>query len=308
MKFTLKLPTDRVQLGSEFGSATAVMEMAAAAERAGFDAVFVTEHPIPEDEWMKTGGHHALDPFVALSFAAASTTSLLLQTNLCVVPYRNPFLTAKAVATLDSMSGGRFVLGAGAGYLEPEFRALGADFERRNELFDESLEVMKQVWLGESVDIRGTDFEARGHHALPTPARKPHPPIWIGGNSRRAIRRVVDHGDGWMPIPNPKRLAARRGTPALESLADLEGRLAYMRDYAQERGRALPADLIFMSLKGGIYGSPDFDASATIEEIARMAEIGVTHVAVSFPVDTRAEFVDHAAHYAAEIIPMTAGK
>ncbi|MCH2169446.1 LLM class F420-dependent oxidoreductase [Myxococcota bacterium] len=302
MKFTLQLPTDRVQLGAEFGTAQAVMEMAAVSEASGYDAVFVTEHPIPEDEWMRTGGHHALDPFVALAFAAASTTRLLLQTNLCVIPYRNPFLTAKAVATLDSMSGGRFVLGAGAGYLEPEFRALGVDFSRRNELFDEALVVMKRTWGGESVDIEGEGFEARGHHALPRPASDPHPPIWIGGNSKRAIRRAVDHGDGWMPIPNPSRFAKRRGTPAIEGLADLEQRLVYMRDYAQQAGREVPRDLIFMSVKGGMYGSPKFDAQEKLDEIGQMSQMGITHVAVAFPVDTRADFVDYVERFASDVI------
>ncbi|NRA00419.1 MAG: LLM class F420-dependent oxidoreductase [Myxococcales bacterium] len=302
MKFNLQLPTDRVKFREQFGTAEAVMEMSNAAETHGYDAVFVTEHPIPQDEWMRTGGHHALDPFVALSFAAAGTRTLRLQTNLCVIPYRNPFITAKAVATLDSLSGGRFVLGAGAGYLEPEFHALGVAFERRNELFDEALVAMKQVWTGESIDFDGEGFEVRGHHALPTPVQSPHPPIWIGGNSRRAIRRSVDHADGWMPIPNPAKLAKRRGTPALENLDDLRKSLDYMREYADERGRAVPRDLVFMSLSGGMYGTAKFDAEAKLDEIAEMREIGVTHVAVSFPVDTRAEFLHHAGAFADEVV------
>ena len=307
MRFTLQLPTDRVEFGAEFGTAEAVMEIARAAENAGYDSVFVTEHPIPEDEWMRTGGHHALDPFVALAFAAAATTTLRVQTNLCVIPYRNPFMTAKAVATLDSLSGGRFVLGAGAGYLEAEFRAVGADFARRNELFDEALITMKAVWTGKSVDLKGEGWEAHGHHALPAPAQTPHPPIWIGGNSKMAIRRAVDHGDGWMPIPNPKKLAARRGTPALETLEDLGTRLDYMREYAEERGREAPRDLVFMSLTGGMYGSAAFDATAKIDEIGRMAELGVTHLAVAFPTNNRAELLEYIAAFAEQVLKPTAG-
>ncbi len=307
MRFNLQLPTDRVEFGAEFGTAEAVMEIARAAEDAGYESIFVTEHPIPEDEWMRTGGHHALDPFVALAFAAAATTTLRVQTNLCVVPYRNPFMTAKAVATLDSLSGGRFVLGAGAGYLEPEFRAVGANFERRNELFDEALIVMKAVWTGESIDMKGEGWEAHGHHALPVPVQKPHPPIWIGGNSKMAIRRAVDHGDGWMPIPTPKKLAARRGTPALETLEDLGARLDYMRGYAEERGREAPRDLVFMSLTGGMYGSAEFDAAAKIDEIGRMTEIGVTHLAVAFPTNSRAELLEYIAAFAEQVLKPTAG-
>src|SRR3990172_11921050 len=200
MRFSLRLPPDRVKLGAEYGTAEAVMEMARAAEDHGYDAVTVTEHPIPSDDWMRTGGHHALDPFVALAFAAASTRRLRLQTNLCVVPYRNPFLTAKSVATLDSLSGGRVIFGAGAGYLEPEFRALGVDYAARNELFDEALVVMKQVWTGESVDLDGRGFAAHGHHALPRPAQRPHPPIWIGGESPGPPPRPGGPGGGRGPL------------------------------------------------------------------------------------------------------------
>ena len=302
MRFSLQLPTDRVKLGAEYGSAEAVMEMARAAEGCGYDAVYVTEHPIPSDDWMGTGGHHALDPFVALAFAAASTRRLRLQTNLCVVPYRNPFLTAKSVATLDSLSGGRVIFGAGAGYLEPEFRALGVDYAARNELFDEALVVMKQVWTGESVDLEGRGFAAHGHHALPRPAQRPHPPIWIGGNSRRAIRRAVDHGDGWMPIPNPATLAERRRTPGLESVEDLGARLGYLRAYAAERGRAVPPDLMFMPIGRSMYSRAEPDAGAELAQIRELAQLGVTQLAVGFPVDTRREFLRALERYAREIV------
>lgn len=302
MRFSLQLPTDRVALGAEYGSAEAVMEMARAAEGCGYDAVYVTEHPIPSDDWMRTGGHHALDPFVALAFAAAATRELRLQTNLCVVPYRNPFLTAKAVATLDSLSGGRVIFGAGAGYLEPEFRALGVDYAARNELFDEALVAMKQVWTGESVDVVGRGFEAHGHHALPRPAQRPHPPIWIGGNSRRAIRRAVDHGDGWMPIPNPAKLAERRRTPGLESVDDLRARQGYLRAYAAERGRRAPLDLMFMPIGRSMYSQAEPDVGAELAQVRELGELGVTQLAVGFPVDTRRDFLRAVERYSREIV------
>ena len=205
MRFSLGLPTDRVELGAEFGSARAIREMAGAAEELGFGSVFVTEHPIPGDEWMATGGHHALDPFVALAVAASATETLRLHTNLVVVPYRNPFLLAKSAASLDSLSGGRLDLGLGAGYLEAEFRALGADFEHRNERTDEALELLDRIWTGESLTVSGAGFEATGNHALPRPAQQPRPPLWIGGNSRRAIRRAVAHGRRLDALRQPAR-------------------------------------------------------------------------------------------------------
>ena len=130
--------------------------------------MFVTEHPFPEDEWMRSGGHHALDPFVALSFAAAATSTINVMTFLCVVPYRNPFLTAKAALSVHVLSGERLILGVGAGYLKPEFDALGVDFDERNELTDEAIDVIRRV--GGTVSMTGR--RRRGHTMLPHPRRR----------------------------------------------------------------------------------------------------------------------------------------
>ena len=308
MGFSLGLPTDRVDLGEEFGTSAAVMELARAAEELGYASVFVTEHPIPSDAWMETGGHHALDPFVALAFAAAGSERLRLHTNLVVVPYRNPFLLAKSAASLDALSRGRLCLGVGAGYLEAEFRALGADFEQRNERIDEALRVMKQVWTGESLDCAGSGFEARGHHALPRPAQRPHPPLWIGGNSRRAIRRAVDFGDAWMPFLNPPAKAARRRTPGLVSLADLRERLDYLKQYAAEVGRSAPLGLVFSPSVGGQAGTERFDPVAARDHIAELASLGVTVFSTAVPGETRAEWIRNAELYAKEVVePITRG-
>ncbi len=283
------------------------MEIARAAERAGFDAVFVTEHPIPEREWMESGGHHALDPFVALSFAAAATGTLRLLTNLCVVPYRNPFLLAKSVASLDALSGGRLILGAGAGYLEPEFRALGVPFEARNELFDESLRAMKEVWRGEWIRAEGSGWRADGHCALPRPAQRPGPPIWIGGNSRRALRRAVELAEGWMPFPNPQRSVGRRHTPALVSLEDLGARLAQLREHAARVGRSAPLEIVFMPVAGGSHGTPSFDAGALLDHVAAQSALGVTWLSVGLAADTRAGFLRNLEDYAVRVVEPARG-
>ena len=179
MKFSIHLPTDRVDAPAEFLSAEAIAEMAAAAETAGFDACYVTDHPIPADDWLESGGHHTLDPFVALSCAAAATTRLRLQTHVLVAPYRNPFLSAKAIASLDILSGGRVIAGVAAGYLEEEFAALGARFDERNALCDEAISTMRRVWSGESLTLTGASLGSSGKHgpAAPTPAT----PARLGG-------------------------------------------------------------------------------------------------------------------------------
>src|SRR6476469_11247329 len=161
MRFTIGLPTDQVGHADEFVTGAAVMECAAAAEAAGFDACFVTDHPAPDTKWLAGGGHHALDPFVALSFAAAATTRLRVQTHILVLPYRNPLLTAKAVLSLDVLSGGRVILGVASGYLKTEFAELCVDFDERNELTDEAIDVMRRVWTEDEVVVEGKPFRPR---------------------------------------------------------------------------------------------------------------------------------------------------
>ena len=160
MRFSGQLATDRVTKGAEFTSATAIGEMARALEAAGFDAGYATEHPFPPDAWLASGGHHALDPFVSLGAAAAATERLRLHTNVLVLPYRNPFLAAKAIASLDVVSGGRAIVGVAAGYLEGEYQALGADFAARNDVADDALRAMKRAWSGASVRYEGCGYRA----------------------------------------------------------------------------------------------------------------------------------------------------
>jgi probable F420-dependent oxidoreductase len=307
MRFILGLPTDEVQRPDEFGTVEAVSEMARTAESLGYEGVFVTDHPIPPEQFLQKGGHHALEPTVVLAVAAAATTRLRLMTNLYIIGYRNPFLAAKAIASLDSLSGGRVILGTGAGYLEPEFRALGSDFASRNERLDEALAVMKSVWSGEVVDVAGHGFEAHGHRALPTPASRPHPPIWIGGNSRRALRRAVEHGDGWIPIPATKGFARFVRSAPLEGLDDLRAGLAYARRHAEQIGRTAPLDVMFGPLGVGSYGSQAFDAAAYVDQAGRLRELGVSYSGVSFAfpgsgaMQSRARFLELAAGFMRDV-------
>lgn len=306
MKVAVGLPTHRLDCFDDLASAAAITELAGAAEEAGFDAVFVTEHPIPEDRWLATGGHHALDPFVALAFAASATTSVRLQTNLCIAAYRNPFLLAKTVATLDALSGGRVVLGIGAGYLKGEFAALGVDFDERNELTDEAIAVMRAAWTGESVERDGRHFSARGNTSLPRPAQDGGPPIWIGGNSMRAVRRAVDLADGWAPMPSPAKAQKRLHTPALESLDDLAVRIGRARDYAAEVGRTAPLEIVFMPLGLDMFTNAPVEPGPVVDSIRALAEVGVTYVTTTVPGDRRDEVLANLATFRDEILPEVA--
>lgn len=278
MKFALGMPLDRHPLNTEFVTGAAIAQIACAAEAAGFHALYFTEHPIPSDAWLQSGGHDALDPFIGLAVAAAHTTRLRLLTNLTPIPFRNPLLLAKTVASLDRVSDGRVTLGAGTGYLKSEFFALGVDFDERNALFDESLAVMREAWAGESFSAEGLHFSVRNSTALPTPVQ-PTLPIWIGGNSKLSRRRVAEGAQGWMPMPNPRAYAKARRSPPLETVAELREMLAYMHEHAASVGRTEPIDVMYMTFEGGAPGDQGWAPQQHCESIAEFEAEGVTWLA-----------------------------
>jgi probable F420-dependent oxidoreductase len=306
VRFAVQLPTDRVDAGPELLSAAAVAEMARAAERAGFDAVSVTDHPMPPARWVAAGGHHSLDPFVALSFAAAATARLQLVTHVLVLPYRNPFLVAKSAATLDVLSGGRLVLGVAAGYLEGEFAALGADFAARNERTDEALRALRAAWSGEPVVMSGATFVARGNAQRPAPPPRPGgppgPPLWIGGNAPRAIRRAVELGDGWLPFPAPARLAGHVRTAAMETIADLRAGITRARTHAAETGRSAPLEVGFVPFGFALGGAAPPTPASVRAEIAEYADAGVTWLLLPIDAPTRAGWCDAVAAYGEALV------
>jgi probable F420-dependent oxidoreductase len=301
---SIGLPTDRVSAPEEFVRAGAVMEMAAELEQMGYDACWVTDHPAGDARWLATGGHHALDPFVALSFAAAATTTLRLHTHILVLAYRNPLLLAKSALSLDVLSGGRLILGVAAGYLRREFAALGVDIEERNELTDEAIEVLRRVWDGDPVTYEGRHFTADGIVMRPEP-RSPRLPIWIGGNSRQAMRRVATHGDGWAPFPNLSKLGWRVRSPVLESLEQLDARLALLRDDWAEAGRVGRPDVCFspLQLQPAITGSDEHDTGRVVEELHQLQALGVTWCAINPPLaETRAAYLQRAERLMEDVV------
>lgn len=303
MRFSLALPVDRSEPDSLFHRARAVEQAAAAIEAAGFDACSVTEHPFPPGAWVREGGHHALDPFVALSFAAAATQRLRLHTN-CVIPaYRNPFLTAKAAASLDALSGGRLILGMAVGYLEAEYAALGVPFAERGRLTDEAVDWMKRAWSGEEIDGATDKFRTSGNQMLPRPHADPHPPLWFGGNSAAAIRRAARCGDGWMPFPAPARMAAAVRTRPMADLDDLRAAVAALREAEREYGRTSALDICFTPFALP-HGRNVLDVEALADEAAELARIGVTWLSFHLPAADPPQFTDAVVRFGAEVLPM----
>lgn len=183
------------------GEAEALLSVARAAEAANLDSVWTGEHVVlPEPRVPPSPSDPRtpfLDPAVALSHIAAVTERIGLGTGIIILPQRNPLVLAKELASLDVVSRGRLLFGIGAGYLEPEFRALGAPFEDRGAVTDEAIEAIKALWTMDQPAYRGRFFSFEGINAFPRPVQKPHPPIIVGGTSRYGARRAARYGNGW---------------------------------------------------------------------------------------------------------------
>jgi probable F420-dependent oxidoreductase len=304
MKFSVALGTDQVTEPGEFVSGAAVGEISRAVEHAGLDAVFVTDHPAPDDRWLAGGGHHALEPTIALSFAAAATTTLMVHTHIYVLAYRNPFLAAKSLASLDVLSGGRSIFGIAAGYLRPEFRALGMNFDDRNDRTDESVRVMRQLWDGESVvgsAAAGDDeWKSKGVTQLPSPATQPR--LWFGGNSRAAIRRSAELGDGWSPFPTNAALASAARTASIEHIDHLAERVAVLDGECERLERADRPDICFGAFAMKDYLAGVATSDSVIDELGTLEEIGVTWTTVSFPATSRAEMLEWIDKFSTEVV------
>lgn len=301
MRFSCSLPVDDIgDIGNGGGSSdngflsiAGISEMAVAIERAGLDATFVTDHPAPSRRWLDGGGHATLDPFVVLSVAAAATTRLRLHSHILVLAYRNPFIVAKAVASLDRLSGGRFQMGIGTGYLKPEYAAVGVPFAERGALTDEAIKVLRMAWSGEPVSHKSTWFEARDTCVLPTPVQTPLP-IWAGGNSNRAIRRAVQLCEGWCPFPVSGAVSTTTRTEELSNMEQLREKMQFAKDLCEQLGRTAPLE-VCMALFGHTTMKPGERATAAklIDDYAALQEAGVSWTTVSVPSPSRAAFIEN---------------
>jgi probable F420-dependent oxidoreductase len=293
MRFTITHPMHTHPYNPELASGAGIAAVAAAAEKAGFHGFGFTDHPAPSQRWLDAGGHDALDPFVALGFAAAHTATLRLIPNIVVLPYRNPFVVAKSGATLDLLSDGRFTLAVGVGYLKREFAALGVTYDERADLFEEALEVIRAIWTGDDISYEGKHFSARGITAHPLPASRPHPPIWIGGNTAAARQRVAQYGDGWCPFAAPAGLARTAGTAVIDSIEALAAGIDDMRRRCEAAGKDWSAvDVTFGNLDGGSPASDDFDADAYLNGMEKLAALGVTWLQVGLAGDSMAHTLE----------------
>jgi probable F420-dependent oxidoreductase len=277
------------------------MQFCQVAEASGFDGVGFTDHPAPTAKWLRTGGHDALDPFVTLAFCAAATERIRLIPNIVVLPYRHPLIVAKMVATLDMLSEGRFTLAVATGYLRGEYKALGIDFEQRNALFDQAVEVIRGVWSDDNFTYEGDGISASGLNANPKPTTRP--PLWIGGNSRHSRRRVARYGDGWTPFPAPRSVSQTTKTPPLETVADLAEMLDELWGFVDEAGRdRSQIDVSFGTGQGGQPGNRSFDPDAHRAGLEELTALGVTWGHIGLPGDSLAHALEALQQYGEMVI------
>ena len=202
----------------------AILESACKAEELGYDAVLVNDHIIVDGTpQIVASWGNTYDPLMVLSYVAARTTRIRLGTSVLIMPYRNPVATAKMMATLDQLSGGRVIAGVGAGWNEAEFAALGVPFEERGARTTEYLRLWEACWAPGETTFHGRFFSFANMHIMPKPLQQPHPPIWVGGSSRAALRRAAAFAQVWQPTPTP--------------LEELRERQAYLREACAKIGR-----------------------------------------------------------------------
>ncbi|MBV1917286.1 MAG: TIGR03619 family F420-dependent LLM class oxidoreductase [Sphingomonadaceae bacterium] len=302
MKFSCALPIDFTDDKVEFSSIDAIKKMTRAMENAGLDATYVTDHPAPSSRWLAGGGHPTLDPFVALAVAAAATKTLQLQTHVLVLAYRNPFVVAKSAASLDALSGGRFIMGIGTGYSKPEYAALGVEFEDRGEITTESLKIMQQAWAGEIVHHESARFFARDTVIRPLPARKGGIAVWGGGNARPAIRRAVELCDGWSPFPSQGILTKTARTEDLASYEQLQEKLDFAREYGEAIGRTKPLTICMTPLEN-VEGKPQDPAYAQklVDAYGKSEEMGVHWATMGVPHPSLPAFLENVHWFGEEV-------
>ncbi|HXQ67573.1 MAG TPA: LLM class F420-dependent oxidoreductase [Alphaproteobacteria bacterium] len=209
-----------------------IRELARAVEARGFDSLFVCEHthiPVSRRTPFPSGGElpkrykHTHDPFVALSFAAAATRTLKIGTGICLLPQHDPIVTAKSVASLDLLSGGRFEFAIGGGWNVEEMANHGARYETRFKLLRERVLAMKALWTEEEAQFHGKMVSFDPVWLYPKPAQRPHPPILLGGESDHTLQRVVEFCDGWFPRARPG-FTAKEAVERLRRAAAAAGR------------------------------------------------------------------------------------
>ena len=295
MKFGLLLPN----FGA-IASRDAIVNSARLAEELGFDSVWTTDHVLMPAAMPEPYGN-LIESLIALSLAASVTNRVLLGTSIIVTPQREPVLLAKQLAAIDAISGGRLILGAGVGWLREEFAYLGADYDNRGARFDDELALMRALWSGQA-SYNGVFHDIDDALFSPLPVKRGRLPVWIGGNSKLAIRRAATMADGWHPVGL---------TPG-----ELASGLAELRELAGER-------LVAATLRTNIELLADGESAAGYEapghvprgtadqiraELSAYQDAGLQHVALWLFHQSWDELESRMRHFAQRVMPHFQGR
>lgn len=272
--------------------------VAAAADQAGLFYLAVSDHvavPRSHAAAMSTTWY---DTVATLGFLAAVTSRIHLMSYVWVAPYRHPLVTAKAFATLDALSGGRVILGVGAGHVEAEFAALGVTFRRRGALLDEAIDAVVTAWTDEYPEHDGSAWQFRDLGQRPRPVQQPRPPVWVGGSTLPALRRAAERGDGWLP----------QGVPEMGMPAAID----FIRNHRHAARGEAPIDLgmnapfMYIGRPPTALGPNDRSGSADeLAEIFRSIKtLGVQHCGIRFRTRSCDELCEQIAAFGADVLPL----
>jgi probable F420-dependent oxidoreductase len=275
--------------------------IARTADELGFHSLAIPEHIVIPNDMVGVMGPSWSHAMTAMSFVAGATSRIIVDSSVIVLPYHDPVVFAKAVATLDVLSGGRVRVSIGVGHAEREFEILRVPFHERGRLADEYLDAILELWTSDAPEFHGSYVDFADVAFAPKPVQQPHPPIWVGGNSRAAMRRAARH-DGWYPW--------------LITADELPECLDYVRAQPGFSGRSRPFDVVLPLTTlavdehhrplDGDLGRAHVPAGtqATLDAVAHLVEVGVTCTSVpTLPTRSLDEHLDHLRWVAEEIIP-----
>ncbi len=297
-------------------SPDSLRSLAQRAEALAYDSIWVSDHiilprqvasfyPYAENGVATfTPDQPYYEPIATLNFLAGCTQRVRLGTHVLIIPYRNPVTTAKQLSTLDVLSGGRVILGAGVGWMEEEFQALGLDtFAQRGAVTDEYLQLYKELWTKEYPEFQGEHFQISGAGFEPKPVQKPHIPIWIGGHTGPAIRRAAKLADGWMPIG--------LRPPAILEPEEMAAKIARLRTLTVRAGR--PEDAVDVTFSTSVA----FDDSPTqarrmmtgrpeqiASDLRQYQDLGVKNFIIGFAGDEAAVLQDNMEKFSRQVMPL----
>jgi probable F420-dependent oxidoreductase len=275
-------------------------QVARAADEADFFYIGVCDHTAIPRRLADAMGTVWYDTTATLGWLAALTTRTHLLSHVLILAQRHPLRAAKELSTLDVLSGGRLIVGVGAGHVPEEYELFTGDFEARGRHTDEAVAALARCFTDEFPELPGPRFPARDMGLAPRPVRRPRPPIWIGGSSPAAIRRTAAYGDGWLPQGTRRR--------------DLPGQIARLRELRAEYRPGAPIDIgtivepIYLSSGGSGWEVPSWVLSGPAEQIAaslrELVAMGVNHLQVRFMARSADEFCEQTLRFGAEVGPL----